>query len=49
MARKDESQMTPEQLEQRRKSKNRLFVLLVAIDVFLLAYLIFEIFSAFSN
>ncbi len=50
MARKvDESELTPEQQEQRRKSKNRLFVLLVAVDVFLLIYFIYQIISAFNN
>ena len=46
--RKDESAMTIEELEMKKKSRFRLFVLLVVVDLALFGYLIYEMITAFT-
>ena len=46
---KDESTMTPEELEMRNKSRFRLFVLLIVVDVALFSYLLYEMITAFTS
>ncbi len=47
--RKDESAMTAEELEMKKKSRFRLFVLLVVTDLALFGYLIYELIAAFTT
>ena len=49
MRSKEPKQLTPEQQEQKRKSKNRLFFLLIGIDILMVIYLIYEIVTAFTK
>ena len=41
--------LTKTELEQKEKSKRRLTVLLVCIDILLVTYLIYQIITVFSN
>ena len=42
-----EEVLTPEEIESKRKSRNRLFGLLVFVDIAFLGYLIYEIIILF--
>ena len=46
---KDESAMTAEELEMRKKSRFRLFVLLIVVDLALFGYLVYEMITAFTK
>ena len=46
---KDESAMTAEELEMRKKSLFRIFVLLIVVDLALFGYLVYEMITAFPK
>lgn len=46
---KDDTQLTPEELERKQKSRFRILALLVIIDILLVVYLVIEIVIMFNR
>lgn len=46
---KDDAQLTPEELERKQKSRFRILALLVIIDILLVVYLVVEIVIMFNR
>lgn len=46
---KDISELSPEELAQHKKSRVRLLLLFIILDIFMVIYLVYEIISLFSN
>lgn len=46
---KDDTQLTPEELERKQKSRFRILALLVIIDILLVVYLVVEIVIMFNR
>ena len=46
MAKKPDHELTPEELEQKRKSSTRLLALLIVLDILMIAYVVYEIITA---
>lgn len=46
---KDISELSPEELTQHKKSRIRLLLLFIILDIFMVVYLVYEIISLFSN
>lgn len=49
MARKTDSELTPEELTRRQTLRKRMFFVLISLIVILVIYLLYELFSIMTN